>query len=118
MRTHLPRAALAAIALASLAVPALAQNPQAPLQGRDSAPNLPPSSQTIPEKIRPGGDTTTPDTTGSTNLSDRLQKSDGVLRPNTEAVPDNTVRPPVANPNSTPVIRPGELPGQGNAQAK
>lgn len=118
MRTHLSRAALAAVALAALAAPALAQNPQAPLQGRDSAPNLPPSSQTIPEKVRPGGDTAAPDTTGSTNLSDQLQKSDGVLRPNTNAVPDNTVKPPVAEPNSTPVIRPGQLPGQGNTEAK
>lgn len=115
MRMTLP---LAALALA-LAAPALAQNPQVPLQGRDRDPNLPPLNQTIPEKVRPGAGSTAPDTTGSTNLSDQLQKSDGVLRPDTSVVPDNTVRPPVANPNSTPVIRPGDLPGQGaNTQAK
>ncbi len=117
MRMHLPRAALAALALVGAAVPALAQNPQIPLQGRDRDPNLPPPNETIPEKVRPGVGSS--DATGSTNLSEQLRKSDGVLRPDTSAVPDNTVRPPVPDPNSTPVIKPGELPGQGsNTQPK
>ena len=114
MRSKLAPALALGAAVMSV-VPALAQSPEIPLQGRARDPALPPLDQTIPEKVRPGG---APATTGST-LSDKLQSSDGVLRPNSGAVPDNTVTPPVPNPNSTPVIRPGELPGNGpNTQAK
>lgn len=117
MRTRLHGAILAAGALIA-AAPALAQNPQVPLRGQDTAPNLPPQNETIPEKVRPGGPSAAPDTTGST-LSDQLKSSDGVIRPSTGTSPDNTVRPPVPEPNSTPVIKPGELPGQGpNTRAK
>jgi hypothetical protein len=52
---------------------------QTPVQPRD--PNLPDPKTTIPEKIRPGE----PDTTGSIgsgeNLSDRLSRSEGVIKP-------------------------------------
>jgi hypothetical protein len=91
---------------------ALAQSPDAPLKGRDTDPALPPPNQTIPEKVRPDADTT-----GST-LSDKLQKSDGVLPPPSTATPDMSVKPPEPNPNSTRVIKPGDLPGQGGTEAK
>ncbi|WP_298966513.1 hypothetical protein [uncultured Methylobacterium sp.] len=92
---------------------ALAQSPDVPLRGRDRDPNLPPLNQTIPEKVRPQEPTSEKgDTTGST-LSDKLQQSDGVIKPPATGAPDMSVTPPEPNPNSTPVIRPGELPGRG-----
>ncbi|GJD50764.1 hypothetical protein OPKNFCMD_3509 [Methylobacterium crusticola] len=103
------------LALAGLlSTAALAQSPDVPLKGRDRDPNLPPLNQTIPEKVRPGDATSNADrsdTTGST-LSDRLQKSDGVIAPPATGAPDMAVRPPEPSPNTTPVIRPGQLPGQ------
>lgn len=103
-----------ALALAALlSTAALAQSPDAPLKGRDTDSVLPPPNERIPERVRPS-DT---DTTGST-LSDRLEKSDGVLRPPANSAPDMSVKPPEPNPNSTRVIRPGELPGSGNTEAK
>ncbi|RVU18106.1 hypothetical protein [Methylobacterium oryzihabitans] len=95
------------------ATAALAQSPDVPLRGRDRDPNLPPLNQTIPEKVRPQEPTSEKgDTTGST-LSDKLQQSDGVIKPPATGAPDMSVTPPEPNPNSTPVIRPGELPGRG-----
>ena len=88
---------LAALALAGLATAALAQT-----QPRD--PNMP-DPKTVPaEKIRPQE----PGSTGSTgpSLSDKLQASDGVIKPPATGTPEMTVRPPVPNPNSTPVITP------------
>ncbi|ACL62316.1 hypothetical protein [Methylobacterium nodulans] len=105
-------AGLAFAALLSTA--ALAQSPDAPLRGRDTSP-LPPPNERIPEKIRPNGSPADPDTTGST-LSDKLEKSDGVLRPPPNAAPDMTVKPPEPNPNSTRVIKPGDLPGSADAK--
>ncbi|MGY2052504.1 hypothetical protein [Methylobacterium sp. JK268] len=107
----LTRGAVLAVA-ALMSTAALAQSPDAPLKGRDTSPNLPPPNQTIPEKVRPG--TTDTDTTGST-LSDKLEKSDGVIKPPANGTPDMSVKPPVADPNSTRVIKPGDLPGNGPA---
>lgn len=94
---------------------ALAQSPEAPLKGRDSDPALPPPNQTIPDKIRPETGEKS-DSTGST-LSDRLEKSDGVIKPPADISPDMNVAPPVQQPNSMPVIKPGQLPG-GGGEAK
>lgn len=96
----------AALAVLLSAGAALAQNPQVPLQGRDTDPNMPAPQSTVPEKVRPGDPSATGTTTeGRGDLSDKLERSDGVLRP-----PNNgagaTVTPPVPEPNSTPVIRP------------
>jgi hypothetical protein len=93
------KSCLAALALSGFATAALAQTPAQP---RD--PNMP-DPKTVPaEKIRPQE----PGSTGSTgpSLSDKLQASEGVIRPPETATPDMTVRPPVPNPNSTPVITP------------
>ena len=84
------RGGLAALAIVAGASTALAQSPEVPLQGRTRDPNLPPLNQTIPEKVRPGDATSNADksdTTGST-LSDRLQQSDGVIKP-----PDSSQAP-------------------------
>ncbi|KMO30190.1 hypothetical protein VQ02_28420 [Methylobacterium variabile] len=113
--SKLMRGGLAALAIVAGASTALAQSPEVPLQGRTRDPNLPPLNQTIPEKVRPGDATSNADksdTTGST-LSDRLQQSDGVIKPPATGAPDMAVKPPEPTPNSTPVIKPGQLPGQG-----
>lgn len=73
---------------------------QAP--NRQQAPNMPPLERMPPEKIEPD-----PDTTGSTGtLSDKLEQSDGVIRPPTSATPDMNVPAPEPNPGTTPVIPP------------
>jgi hypothetical protein len=85
--------AAAAVVLSGLAPVALAQTQQ-------QAPNMPAPGSTTPEKIDPPA-------TGSTEtLSEKLNKSDGVIRPPSTAAPDMTVTPPVPNPGTTPVIRP------------
>lgn len=96
---------LAAAAACLIATVALAQNPDVPLKGRDTDPALPPSSQTPPDKIKPG-----PVEGG--NLSDTLEKNDGVITP-----PDGTSggmvkTPPESGTGSMPVIKPGDLPGR------
>jgi hypothetical protein len=48
-------------------------------------------------------------------LSDKLERSDGVIRPPANASPDITVPAPVPDPGTTPVIRPPGSPG-GNQQ--
>ena len=88
---------VAALALVGFTTAALAQ-----MQPRD--PNMP-DPKTVPaEKIRPQE----PGSTGSTgpSLSDKLQASEGVIKPPATGTPEMTVRPPVPNPNSTPVITP------------
>jgi len=74
------------------------------------------------EKVEPNsnlsGQNNGPAETGSTNtLSDKLERSDGVIRPPANISPDNTVRPPVPNPGTMPVIPPPGSPG-GNQQVE
>ena len=79
---------------------------QSPIQPRD--PNMPDPKTTIPEKIRPEE----PDTTGSTgNLSDKLSRSEGVIKPRADVDPEIEVPAPVPNPGTTPVIPPPGSPG-------
>jgi hypothetical protein len=93
---------LAGVLAIGLAGAPLAQTTITPKeQPRD--PNMPSQQNTIPEKM---------DSTGSTGtLSDRLQKSDGVIKPPSGIDPDITVRAPVPNPGTTPVIPPPGGPG-------
>jgi hypothetical protein len=44
-------------------------------------------------------------------LSDKLNRTDGVIRPPANIAPDMTVRPPVPNPGTTRVIPPPGSPG-------
>jgi hypothetical protein len=92
------KSGLAALALASFSATAFAQAPTAP---RD--PNMPDPSTVPAEKIRPQE----PGSTGSTGgtLSDKLEKSDGVIKPPPMGS-EMVVRPPVSNPNAMPVITP------------
>jgi hypothetical protein len=105
---------LSTILAAGLGTAALAQNPEV-LQQRP--PNMPAPNQMPAEKIEPntdGGASNGPSETTNT-LSDKLERSDGVIRPPESATPDITVPAPVPEPNSTPVIRPPGSPG-GNQQ--
>jgi hypothetical protein len=106
---------LAAGAFALGASAALAQNPDAPLRNRDADPALPPQSQTPPDRVRPEADAPPKDQ----NLSDKLQKNDGVIKPPGNAAEGMVVKPPETEGGSMPVIKPGELPGrQPGTEAK
>jgi len=78
---------------------------QAPVP-RQPVPNMPAPQQTIPEKIEPRE----PSSTGST-LSDKLERSNGVIRPPGDVDPGIASPAPVPNPGTTPVIRPPGSPG-------
>lgn len=90
-----------------LSTAAFAQNPGVLNQ---QAPNMPAPSQMPAEKVEPDSTLSGangPSSTGSTNtLSDKLEQTDGVIRPPETATPDITVPAPVPNPGTTPVIRP------------
>ncbi|WP_262269798.1 MULTISPECIES: hypothetical protein [Microvirga] len=109
---------LSTILAAGLGTAALAQNPEVL---RQQAPNMPAPSQMPAEKVEPDSNlsgTNGPSETGSTNtLSDKLERSDGVIRPPENATPDITVPAPVPDPGTTPVIRPPGSPG-GNQQVQ
>ena len=98
---------LSTILAGCLGTAALAQNPGVLNQ---QAPNMPAPSQMPAEKVEPDSNlsgTNGPSSTGSTKtLSDKLEQTDGVIRPPETATPDITVPAPVPNPGTTPVIRP------------
>jgi hypothetical protein len=100
---------LAGCMAAGLAGSALAQN----LPRQQQAPNMPGPRETIPEKVGPP--LQDPSSTGSTGsrgtLSDKLEQSEGVIRPPSNIAPDMTVPAPVPNPGTTPVIPPPGSPG-------
>lgn len=90
--------------MASSATGAFAQDPVLPPQ----APNMPAPKDIPAEKIKPQE----PSETGSAGtLSDKLERSDGVIRPPETGTPDMNVRPPVPNPGTTPVIPAPGSPG-------
>jgi hypothetical protein len=107
---------LSTILAAGLTTAALAQNPGVLNQ---QAPNMPAPSQMPAEKVEPDSNlsgTNGPSATGSTNsLSEKLERTDGVIRPPETATPDIAVPAPVPDPGTTPVIRPPGSPG-GNQQ--
>jgi hypothetical protein len=107
---------LSMIMAGGLLTAASAQNPEVLQQ---QAPNMPPLERMPPEKIEPSDPSSTgqdPSATGSTqSLSDKLQQSDGVIRPPETGAPDITVPAPVPDPGTTPVIPPPGSPG-GNQQ--
>ncbi len=115
-RSLILAAALIAGSLATGAfVPeALAQQGSSQSTQPPSMPVLPsPQNNTsIPEKIAPEEPSSTGSTGGSgATLSEKLERSDGVIRPPGGVAPDMTVPAPVPNPGTTPVIRPPGSPG-------
>jgi hypothetical protein len=106
------RVLVLSLAMAGGITTALAQNPEVL---RQQAPNMPPLQQMPAEKVEPKE----PAETGSTgnDLSDKLQRSDGVIRPPQTATPDMAVPAPVPEPGTTPVIPPPGSSG-GNPQVQ
>ena len=104
------RILILSLCLAGGATAAFAQNPSVLQQ---QAPNMPPLQQMPAEKVEPSMPSSgEPLATGSTGtLSDKLQASDGVIRPPETGAPDMRVRPPVPNPGTTPVIPAPGSPG-------
>lgn len=80
-------------------------------QNHQQTPNMPLPQQVPAEKVEPQGiQPEEPSSTGST-LSDKLEKSDGVIRPPETGGPDIRVPAPVPDPGTTPVIPPPGSPG-------
>ena len=90
----------AALLAGLMSTAALAQDPSVPQRGQDSDPKLPAPQEQVPEKVRPESGTT-----GST-LSEKLEKSDGVIKPPSGVDPEIKTIAPDPNPNSMPVIKP------------
>lgn len=93
--------ACAAIVSVFLSTAAFAQDPSVPQRGQDSDPKLPPQSQQVPEKVRPDESGV-----GGPTLSDKLQQSDGVIKPPSGVDPEIKTIAPDPSPNSMPVIKP------------
>jgi hypothetical protein len=91
--------------LAGVAAPALGQ----------TMPGAPGTDQVIPEKDR----SRPQDQPGNApqSLSDKLDKSGGVIKPTEDVDPKMAKPAPVPEPNSTPVIPPPGSPG-GNPDVK
>ncbi len=93
--------ALAGSAALLAASVALAQDPSVPQRGQDADPKLPPPSEQIPEKVRPSDGTT-----DGPSLSEKLEKSDGVIKPPSGVDPEIKTIPPDPDTNSMPIIKP------------
>jgi hypothetical protein len=106
------RSTQTALAFGLIVGAATASLAQTPVQPQPRDPNMPSLQNTVPEKIESGP------TSSTGTLSDRLQRSEGVITPPAMGS-GMTVVPPVANPNSTPVIvPPGEPGGNQSVQPK
>lgn len=90
----------AALVAGMLSGAAFAQDPSVPQRGQDSDPKLPAPQEQVPEKVRPEGET------GGRTLSDKLERSDGVIKPPAGVDPEIKTIAPEPNPNSMPVIKP------------
>ncbi len=90
----------AALFAGLMSTAAFAQDPSVPQRGQDSDPRLPAPQEQVPEKVRPESGT------NGTTLSDKLEKSDGVIKPPAGVDPEIKTIAPEPTPNSTPVIKP------------
>lgn len=94
---------LSAAALVLTGAAALAQVAAPP---RD--PNMPDPRSVPPERVAPPAAN---DARPGESLSDRLERTEGVIRPPANVDPEIRATPPVPNPGTTPVIRPPGEPG-------
>lgn len=90
----------AALFTGLMSTAAFAQDPSVPQRGQDSDPRLPAPQEQVPEKVRPESGA------NGTTLSDKLEKSDGVIKPPAGVDPEIKTIAPEPTPNSTPVIKP------------
>jgi hypothetical protein len=86
---------------------AVAQTPIRPPQ----APNMPPTDQVIPEKMKPEEPSSTGTVGRGSTLSEKLEATEGVIRPPAKLDPEITAPAPVPNPRTTPIIPPPGSPG-------
>lgn len=73
-----------------------------------------PEGQKAPPEIAPpssGKDENSGTSGKDESLSDQLSRDKGVIKPPPSGAPDMTVKPPVPEPNTTPVIPPPGSPG-------
>jgi hypothetical protein len=102
---NLVRALAVVVATGGMSIAALAQTPIQP--PRD--PNMPAPKDTIPEVVAPHDPSTTGSTGSGGTLSDKLEKSDGVIKPPPNAGSGMVIKPPVTG--TMPVIPPPGSPG-------
>ncbi len=121
MLRHRPMALAAAVIAGGLVAGPSATGALAQGSSQSTQPPILPAPQnnsTIPEKIAPQEPSSTGSTVGSgETLSEKLNRSDGVIRPPEGIAPDMSAPAPVPNPGTTPVIRPPGSPG-GNPTAE
>jgi hypothetical protein len=104
---HLARKLLAATLVVTPAGAAWAQA----LPPQQQAPNMPGPRDVIPEKMAPEEPSSTGAIGPDSSLSDKLEATDGVIRPPRNVDPEMTTPAPVPNPGTTPVIPPPGSPG-------
>jgi hypothetical protein len=105
--SHAPRCSATAIALAALVFSV----GHAAAQTQTQPPNPPRSD--IEGQPDPRQDSRSTGAVGqsSRSLSDKLESTGGVIRPQSDIAPDMTVRAPQPEPGTTPVIPPPGAPG-------
>jgi hypothetical protein len=81
---------------------AFAQSTESPREAPSSPPQSPPTSLPLPPDQGEGS---------GSSLSERLSRSQGVIRPPQDVDPAMKADPPPTGPNSTPVVPPPGAPG-------
>ncbi|EIM26896.1 hypothetical protein [Microvirga lotononidis] len=83
------------------------------VEQRAQAQGQPQSSESLKTESTGPQDPRSTGSVGRSNapLSDKLDRTDGVIRPPADIAPDMNVRPPVPNPGTTRVIPPPGSPG-------
>ena len=105
--TCVPRLIGFAALFGMMGAAAIAQTPIRPPQ----APNMPPTDQVIPEKMKPEEPSVTGTVGPGSTLSEKLEATEGVIRPPSNLDPAITAPAPVPNPGTTPIIPPPGSPG-------
>jgi hypothetical protein len=82
-----------------------------PAAGQSPDPSKPGSDQSPPVDPKQDPRSTTTTARRGETLSERLDRTGGVIRPPSDLNPDMSVRPPVPHPGTTPVIPPPGSPG-------
>jgi hypothetical protein len=85
-----------------------------------SSPNVPDRSTTVPEKIEPQQDPrSTAPARPAESLSERLDRTEGVIKPPDDLNPEMSVKPPLQDRGEMPVIAPpGSAGGDSNVTPK
>ena len=109
-------AMLSALLLSVTSLAAVAQTPPS-----QTSPNMPDRTQTIPEKVEPPvqDPRSTAPAQPAESLSERLDKTDGVITPPADLDPEMSVKPPLQERGNMPVIvPPGSAGGDPNVTPK